>query len=153
MPAITSFETSCVRGELEHVRSHHEVRVPVAAGVRAVGADPADLGGQVEDELRLGVGEEPLRLVETRQVVVGAASDEGLDRVLAEPVDEVRPEEASTAGDEDVHRVGSVAFPSGSQSTRPIQRSRLAAYHSIVRATPSSQETCGSQPVSRFSFS
>ena len=48
---------------LEHVRSHHEVRVPVAAGVGAVGAYPADLGSEVEDELRLGVGEEPGRVV------------------------------------------------------------------------------------------
>ena len=40
-----------------------------------------------------------------------------------------------------------------SQSTRPIQRSRLAAYQAIVRAIPSSQLTLGSQPVSRLSFS
>ena len=42
-------------GLLEHVRAHHQVRVPVAAGVGAVRADPADLGGEVEDELRARV--------------------------------------------------------------------------------------------------
>ena len=40
-----------------------------------------------------------------------------------------------------------------SQSTRPIHLSRLAAYHAIVRATPSSHETLGAQPVSRCSLS
>ena len=48
---------------LEHVRAHHQVRVPVAARVGAVGADAADLGGEVEDELGLGVVEEPLGVV------------------------------------------------------------------------------------------
>ena len=43
---------------LEDVRAHHQVRVPVAAGVGAVRADPADLGREVEDELRLGVVEQ-----------------------------------------------------------------------------------------------
>ncbi len=47
---------------LEHVRAHDEVRVPVAAGVRPVRADAADLGGEVEDELRARVGEEPRRV-------------------------------------------------------------------------------------------
>ena len=36
-----------------------------------------------------------------------------------------------------------------SQSTRPSQRSRFSAYQRIVRRTPSSHETFGSQPVSR----
>ena len=40
-----------------------------------------------------------------------------------------------------------------SQSTRPTQLSRLAAYQAIVRRTPSSHEIFGSQPVSAFSFS
>ncbi len=38
---------------LEHVRAHDEVRVPVAARVRAVRADAADLGREMEDELGL----------------------------------------------------------------------------------------------------
>ena len=45
---------------LEHVRAHHQVRVPVAAGVGAVGADTADLGGEVEHELGRGVGEQSI---------------------------------------------------------------------------------------------
>ena len=56
---------------LEHVRAHDQVRVPVAAGVGAVGADAADLGGEVEDELRPGVVEQPRRVVgHLGQVVV-----------------------------------------------------------------------------------
>ena len=40
-----------------------------------------------------------------------------------------------------------------SQSTRPTQRSRFAAYQAIVRRTPSSQLTHGSHPVSLRSLS
>ena len=39
---------------LEHVRTHHQVRVPVATRVRAVRADPADLGREGEDTLGAG---------------------------------------------------------------------------------------------------
>ena len=64
---------------------------------------------------------------------------------------EVRSEKTTTAGDEDA---GHVCTRSGvSQSTRPIHRSRFSAYQRIVRSTPSSHDTFGSQPVSRFSFS
>ena len=38
-------------GLLEHVRAHHQVGVPVAAGIGPVRADPTDLGREVEDEL------------------------------------------------------------------------------------------------------
>jgi len=44
-------------------------------------------------------------------------------------------------------------LPVGSQSTRPIQRSRFSAYQRIVCSTPSSHETFGIQPVSRVSLS
>ena len=70
VPAMTSFRHLAQARELEHVRAHHQVRVPVAAGVRAVRADPADLGGEVEDELGLRVGEQPLGVVVASQVVV-----------------------------------------------------------------------------------
>ena len=85
-----------------------------------------------------------------RQVVVGAARDEDVVTVVLQPLDEVRAEEAAAAGDDSSHTGARVGV---SQSTRPIQRSRFSAYHAIVFATPSSHETRGSQPVSRFSFS
>src|SRR5204862_6959747 len=86
------------------------------------------------------------------------------------PWDAGRAEKAAPAGDEHLHPASSdsdersdatnppreklgALFSDESQSTRPIQRSRLAAYHAIVRATPSSQVTLGDQPVSRLSFS
>src|SRR5207237_545998 len=81
-------------------------------------------------------GEESLRLVGDREVVVLPTRDEGLVPRLSQPLDEAATEKTPAAGDEDVHRAGSAALPTGSQSTRPIQRSRLAAYPSIVRATP-----------------
>ena len=92
---MTSFCDAVQARLLEHVRAHHQVRVPVAAGVGAVRADAADLGGEVEDELRLRVGEQPLGVVPARQVVVarGARRTTSCPSRL-EPLDEVRAEEA-----------------------------------------------------------
>ena len=90
-------------------------------------------------------------VVPAGQVVVGPARHERVLALRPEAVDEVRAEEAAAAGDEDpAHVFAGARF---SQSTRPIQRSRFSAYQRIVRRTPSSQLTFGSQPVSRFSFS
>ena len=77
-----------------------EVRVPVAAGVGAVRADAADLGGEVEDELGASVFEEPRAVVHRRQVVVATPGGEDVVAVALEPLDEVRAEEAAAAGDE-----------------------------------------------------
>ena len=104
----------------------------------------------MEDAGRLRVLEQPLSVLPARQVVVASPSDEHVVSVALEALDEVRAEEAAPAGDEDPHAGERSA---ASQSTRPIQRSRLAAYHAIVHATPCSHDTVGCQPVSRFSFS
>jgi hypothetical protein len=139
---------------LDHVRAHHQVRVPVAAGIRAVRADAADLGREMDHQLRPCVGEQPLRVLPVRQVVVRAAGDDRVEPLRAEPFDQMCPQEPGTAGDERSHgAVLTVGAVYGSQSTRPSQRSRFSAYHWIVLRMPSSQETCGSQPVSLFSFS
>src|SRR5262249_40880547 len=159
---------------LEHVHAHLQIRVPVAAGVGAVGTDPADLGREVEDELRLGFGKQTLGVGLVRQVVGGAPRDEDVGAAGGQQLEEVRSEEATAAGDEDAAhafagpggakgatdlRPGVEGLAGGassfgwSQSTRPIQRSRFSAYHRIVSRTPFSQLTLGSQPVSRFSFS
>ena len=138
---------------LEHVRTHHQVRVPVAAGVGAVRADAADLGGEVEDELGLGIEEQPLDVVVAREVVVGPAGDEHLLAFGFEPLDEMRAKKASAAGDQDLHAAGKVDSTGAVQSTRPSHRSRFSAYQAIVRAIPSSHVTFGCHPVSRCSFS
>ena len=145
---MTSFATPCQSRLLEHVHPHLEVREPVPAGVRAVRADPAHFGGEVEDELGLRIVEQPGGVALVRQVVVGAAGDEGIVAARAEAVDEVRAEESAAPGDQDPCHCDEL-----SQSTRPIHRSRFSAYQRIVCRTPSSQLTFGSQPVSRFSFS
>ena len=75
------------------MRAHHQVRVPVPAGVRAVRADAADLRGEMDDELGLRVREEALDVAGARQVVVAAAGDERLEAVVAHALDEVRAEE------------------------------------------------------------
>ena len=133
--------------ELEHMSAHDQVRVPEAAGTRPIRADSAHLAGEVEDELRLRVGEQALRVGLPGQVVVAPPRDEGLRSSVAQPFDEVRAEEPAASGDAHVH-VASTAL-GVSQSTRPIQRSRVAAYQAIVFATPSSHDTSGSHPVSR----
>ncbi len=138
---------------LEHVRAHHQVREPVAAGVRAVGADAADLGREVEDELRPDLVEQPRCLRHVGEVELEAPGNGDLVALRLEPLHEVRAEEAAAARDEDPAHGVSVGAPVGSQSTRPIQRSRFSAYQRIVRSTPSSHDTFGSQPVSRVSFS
>ena len=88
---------------LEHVRAHEQVRVPVATWVRPVGADPADLGGEVEDELRLRVLEEARRVGGRRQVVVAAAGRDDLVLVRLQALDQVRAEKPAAAGDESLH--------------------------------------------------
>ena len=104
MPATTSLRRPVQAHLLEHVRAHHQVRVPVAARVGAVGADAADLGGEMEDELGLGVVEQPGGLGHVGQVGLGAPRDDDVVPVRLEPLDEVRAEEAAAAGDENAHR-------------------------------------------------
>ena len=87
---------------LEHVRAHDEVRVPVAAGVRPVRADAADLGREVEDELRPRVVEEPAPCRPSRSGRSRGAGREDVVPVAFEPLDQVRAEEAAAAGDEDL---------------------------------------------------
>ena len=94
MPATTSFWTLVQARELEHVRAHDQVRVPVAARVRPVGADPADLGRQVEDDFGPRLLEQPLGVVPAGQVELGAARHHHLVAALTEPLDQERAEEA-----------------------------------------------------------
>ena len=98
---MTSFGVAWSRACSRTLRAHREVREPVAAGIRAVRADAADLGREVEDELGLGVAEHPRGVVHRREVVVGAARDDDLVAVGLEALDEVRAEESAPAGDED----------------------------------------------------
>ena len=89
---------------LEHVGAHHQVRVPVAPGVRPVGADPADLGREVEHELRLGLVEQPRRLGHVGEVDLDAPRHGDVVAVGLEALDEVRAEEPASARDENAHR-------------------------------------------------
>ena len=89
---------------LEDVRSHREIRVPVATGVGAVRADSADLGGEVKHELGVGVVEHTRRVVHRGEVVVGAPRREDVMPFGFEALDEVRAEKASAAGNERAHR-------------------------------------------------
>ncbi len=71
------------------MRAHHEIGVPVAAGIGAIRPDAADLRCKVEDELRLRIGVQPLGVCADREVVVLAAGHERVEAVLTEPADEV----------------------------------------------------------------
>ena len=85
------------------MRAHHQVRVPVPPRIGAVRADPADLGRQVEDELGPRIGEEPLRALPRRQVVLVAARDERLLPALLQALDQMGADEPAASGDEDAH--------------------------------------------------
>src|SRR5439155_25650770 len=95
--------------------------------------DAADLGSQVEDELWRGILEEPGCVGLACQVVVPTAGDERLDALTAQPLDEMRAEEAAAAGDEDTHaakrrrpgRYGKAPWSSGRHSSRS-SRARTA---------------------------
>jgi len=85
-------------GLLEHVGAHHQVRVPVPPGVRAIGSDPADLGGEVEDNVGFDLVEQSCCLREIREVELGAARNHDLVPLGAEARREPRAEEAGAAG-------------------------------------------------------
>ena len=104
VPTMTSFSTLVQPALLQHVRAHHQVRVPVAAGIRQVGADAADLGREMEDALGPRLGEQPLGLVPVRQVEVALPRREDVVPLRLEPLDEVPAEKAPAAGDEGFHR-------------------------------------------------
>ena len=111
--------------ELEDVRAHHQVRVPVPARIGAVRADPADLCRQMEDELGPRLGEEPLRALPRRQVVLVAARDERLLPALLQTLDQMGADEPAASGDEDAHgrqgsRTGPVASPSVQRLPTPV---------------------------------
>jgi hypothetical protein len=74
---------------LEQVGAHHQVRVPVPAWVRPVRADPADLGREMEHELRLGVVEQSGGRFHRREVVIGASRDDHRVAARGQPVDDM----------------------------------------------------------------
>jgi hypothetical protein len=83
------------------VDAHRRVGVEVAAGIFAIGADPADFRRQVENDIWLRIPIEPLDGVLPRQVVVLAAGDEEV--VVAEALellDDKRAQKPGAAGDE-----------------------------------------------------
>ncbi len=104
---------------LEHVRAHHEIGVPVAAGIRAVGADAAHLRSEVEDALGSGLLEHPGRLLHARQVVVGASRNDDVVALFLEALDEVGAEEAPAAGDEHAHRGSVPSAPAANRLRSP----------------------------------
>src|SRR5439155_956779 len=128
---------------LEHVRAHEQVRVPEAARCCSVRPDPAGERGQVEDDLRVRLAEEPRSPVLVREVVLGAARDDDVVSRRLEALDDVRAEETGAAGDEGPHDEETGARVGLSQSTRPSHRSswprstrsRRRAWVNIVHVT------------------
>ena len=134
---------------LHQLDAHHSVLVEEAAGVCPVGADPPDDGRQVHHDVGTRVGERPVDRGGVAQVVVRAPGHEDLGGAgVGELGDDATAEEPGAAGHHHA-RPGQLHR----QSTRPIHRSRLAAYHSMVSAMPSSQDHRGFHPVSPWSFS
>ena len=68
---------------LDQLDAHDRVLVEEPARVLAVGADPADDGREVDDDVGPTVGERPLDVGAATQVVVAAAGDEDVRDRLA----------------------------------------------------------------------
>ena len=87
---------------LDELDAHEGVVVEEAAGVEAVGADAPDLRREVDDDVRAGELEEHLDVVGDEEVELGhGRREDDVARNGAQPLDEVAPEEAVAAGDED----------------------------------------------------
>ena len=70
--------------------------------MRAVGADPADLRRQVDDQVRAGVAEHALDVGDPPEIIVTAPGDEhGSAPARLERVDDARAEKAGAARHED----------------------------------------------------
>ena len=75
--------------------AHDKVVVEEPARIVPIGADASDDRGQVDDQVRAGLGEHPRDVRFLAQVVLATAGDEGLGATaLAERLDDERPEEA-----------------------------------------------------------
>ena len=133
-------------GRLRHPAAGRHIEPQPSSRLRPRRRQGSRAGFRPRQELRPLV--DGLRLIRA-----GALPDGGgrpvhdLPRRVREPGH--RSFEGARADDQD----GLSGLPVESQSTRPIQRSRFSAYQRIVCRTPSSHETCGSQPVSRVSLS
>jgi len=84
--------------------AHHGVVVEEGARILAVGADASDDGGEMDDDVRVGISEGALDAGFGAEIVVRAAGDDDGLRVGAgvpELGDDVTAEEATAAGDHD----------------------------------------------------
>ena len=100
VPTPTNFETARQARLLHELDAHDRVLVEEAARVLAVGADAADDGGQVDDQVRMAVVERPPDAVRRAQVVLGAARHEDVRRASRlESRDDARAQEAGAARD------------------------------------------------------
>ena len=100
----------------QHVQAHHGVLEEEASRVLAVGADPAHAGGQVEDELGPGVGQQAAAGRAVDQIVVAAARDDDVAGTLGAQVPhQAVAEEAGAAGDDDAF-----ALARGGHSSPPF---------------------------------
>jgi hypothetical protein len=78
-------------GLVNELHAHHQIVVEKFAGLLAVGADAADLGCQMDDDIRLGSVDHADDVRFANQVVFGILRHENLARaVLLEPADKVR---------------------------------------------------------------
>ena len=125
VPATTTLPTSWTRESSRTCAPIIRFAYQYRPRIGAVRADPADLGRQVEDELGPRLGEEPLRALPRRQVVLVAARDERLLPALLQALDQMGADEPAASGDEDsarpqVSRTGPVASPSVQRLPTPV---------------------------------
>ena len=118
--------------ELDQVQCHRHVGEEVAPRVRLVGADAADLGGKVDDEVGIRVAVEARHVRLVREVIVLAARDEDLAGTAGtEAFGDGAAEEAGAAGEEDA---GGIEFHGSSASIIGFRAQRLDPEMFIVNS-------------------
>ena len=85
---------------VQELHAHHQVVVEEPSRMRAIGANAADDGRQMDEQIRAGVGIETTDGIAVDQVVLAAAGHEhGLAAAATEPLDHVGAQKPGAARD------------------------------------------------------
>ena len=148
VPRQTNFATPCAPRLLDQLEAHDRVVVEEAARMHPVRADAADDGRGVDDAVGPRVGEAARDRAGLAQVDVLRARGEQRRGALAfQARDEMAPEEAAAAGDEDAAS-GPEAHGGPARGPAAASRAASARSASIISSTSASNPTAGFQPSS-----
>ena len=139
-------------GLLHQLDAHDRVLVEEATRVLAIGADAADDGGEVDDDVRPAVGQGPVDAVGRPQVVVAAARDEDVgDAGGAQAANDRSAEEPGPAGDHDP-AAGQRRHPATGLISRSGSSPASRRSASTISRTSAWNVVRGRQPSTRSAF-